>query len=70
MAADISRNVVAILLVLTIAVAALGTWAVLNQEPAPQTPSSTGGEVSLDIYQPPTGQVSLQIIKPTEQELQ
>lgn len=70
MATDISRNVVAILLVLTIAVAGLGTWAVLNQEPATQTPLPRGGEVSLDIYNPPTGQVSLQITNPTEQELQ
>ncbi len=60
MAADISNNAVAVLLVLVIVVAALGTWAFLTAfQPVSQAaPQASNANVHLSIYHQPAPEQS------------
>lgn len=71
---DISRNVVAILLVLVILVSAVGTWAFLTQFEARElSPKPASGHVHLSIADTPepveqAGQVQLRIASMEDQQ--
>jgi hypothetical protein len=60
---DVSRNVVAVLLVLVIVVSALGTWAMLNDERSfSAPPSRESSQVGLAVTrQSSTSEVGLEI---------
>lgn len=69
MTQDISRNVVAILLVLTIVVASFGTWMILTAQPTTaDADTPAGGEIGLTIQSPPEGDVALTIMPSEEEE--
>ena len=56
---DISRNVVAILLVLVVLVSAIGTWAFMTQfESRPALSGPAGGQVHLSIADGPAEPVA------------
>ncbi|MFT4250356.1 MAG: hypothetical protein ACMXYD_03275 [Candidatus Woesearchaeota archaeon] len=64
--ADVSNNTVALLLVLVIAVSALGTMAVLNA-PQPAIDEPTGAEVLLTVAPPPP-EASVNLVIADERE--
>lgn len=68
MTQDISHNVVAILLILTMVVAGFGTWAVVDAQSDVQQPSPNTAQVSLSIDRPSAGEVSIQIEEPEEEQ--
>jgi hypothetical protein len=60
--ADVSRNVVAVLLVLVIIVSGLGTWSLLSTRPTGALGlGSTDATVSLTVTQPPRDQGDIQL---------
>ncbi|MEM0230984.1 MAG: hypothetical protein QXW00_02915 [Candidatus Woesearchaeota archaeon] len=69
---EVSKNTVAVLLVLTIIVSILGTWTILsatNTQKQSAQPAPTTSKISLTVIkpsQPPSGQarISLNVIKP------
>lgn len=61
---DVSKNVVAVLLILVVLVSGLGTWTLLSKEVLqPTRPASTDSSVTLDIQNQPSdlGNVELTI---------
>jgi hypothetical protein len=61
---DVSRNVVAVLLILVVAVSVLGTLSFLNSASEAPKPQSQSAAVGLAILKPPRddGQVVLSIV--------
>jgi len=58
---DVSRNVVAVLLVLVIVVSGFGTWTALSHKAPAVAVASNGGQVSLTVAHPNQGSVGLTV---------
>lgn len=71
MVANISKNVVAVLLVLTIVVSALGTYAVANAQPTLDEGTPNPAQVNLVLAPgPAVSEVSLVIGQPQQEDTQ